>query len=134
MVAHPGQQGADTFAPFQGGHGHDALDAGIALRLLLDELYFLDILAAAGPEVGIAFQKHHRLDLQRAAVALVILDMVGVAIQGMAVEGGIFQAGLVPDVQMGVDDRKIGHRGTSAGEFEVGVGSFQRQAKAGGGV
>jgi hypothetical protein len=66
-------------------------------------------LAAALPEVAVAFQKHHRLDLQVAAIALVILDMVGVAVEGMAVEGRVFQAGLVPDVQVGVDDGKIGH-------------------------
>ena len=87
-----------------------ALDARIALLLVLDELDLLDVLAAALPEVGVAFEEHHRLDLQRAAVPLVILDMIGMAEQRAALERRIFEPRLVPDVQMRVDDREVRHR------------------------
>lgn len=104
LVTHLRQQPAHTLPPFQRGHGHDPPDPRVAPRLLLDK--------------GITLQIHHRLDLQVTAVALVIFDMTGIAIQRLPVKGRIFQSDLVPDMTMAVDDRKSG----MAGPMVTGMG------------
>src|SRR5215472_1742715 len=68
LVAHLDEHGFDALAPFNRGHWDDRLDAGIALLLAFDELDFLDVLAAAFPEVGVTFEENHRLDIELAAV------------------------------------------------------------------
>ena len=96
-------------APFQRRHRHDALDARIAFGAVFDEADLVDVLPASGGKISEAFQEDHRVDLKVAAVALIILDLVRLAEQRVTFERRVLQAVHVPDVQMRVDDREIGH-------------------------
>src|SRR5215472_10043024 len=113
LFAHLDEHGFDSLAPFKGGHWDDRLDAGITLVLAFDELDFLDVLAAAFPEVGVTFEENHRLDIELAAVPSVVFDVVGVAEKLASLESRVCELGLVPDMQMRVDDREVRHQRVS---------------------
>src|SRR5215471_11440552 len=113
FVAHLDEHGFDALSPFNRGHWDDRLDAGIALLLAFDELDFLDVLTAAFPEVGVTFEENHRLDIELVAVPPVVFDVVGVAEKLASLESRVFEPGLVPDMQMRVDDWEVRHQRVS---------------------
>jgi hypothetical protein len=97
-------------APFlQRRHGHDGPEPQVAPRLFLDELDLLKILAALSVEVGVAFQKHHRLDIDRTDIAGIVLDVVWPVEERVSLDPGIPQPRRIPDVQVRVNDRKVRH-------------------------
>src|SRR5215471_16098508 len=130
FVAHLDEHGFDALSPFNRGHWDDRLDAGIALLLAFDELDFLDVLTAAFPEIGVTFEENHRLDIELAAVPPVVFDVVGVAEKLASLESRVFEPGLVPDMQMRVDDREVRHQRVSLKLASTG----KRQAEARRGV
>ena len=68
--------------------------------------------------MGVAFEKHHRLDVDRPAGGPVIGGQMGPVELLDASQPGIFERLWVPDMQMAVDDGKVRHvRSGSAGEF-----------------
>src|SRR5215472_9420256 len=65
------------------------------------------------PEVGVTFEENHRLDIELAAVPPVVFDVVGVAEKLASLESRVFEPGLVPDMQMRVDDWEVRHQRVS---------------------
>ena len=110
MLLHLAQHRFNFGTPFQWSHRDYGFDAWVAFSFAFDKLDFINILAAAVPEIGIAFKKHHSFNVERTAITLVILDVVRVIEKWVGGKGRIPQLVLIPDVQMGINDWKIWHQ------------------------
>src|SRR6185437_13061925 len=131
LVAHLDEHRLDAPAPFDWRHGNDAPDTRIAPGLVLDELDFLNVLAPALPNVGVALKEHHCLDFNRTAVPPIVLDMVGMAEQRAALEGAEPDPGLVPDVQVRIDEGEAGHSGLYLVSLKLASTGFSVRPKPG---